>query len=126
MVRSAARGVTLVEVLIVVAIMAMVSAAVAVGAIKYYRETRVKTAKIDAGGIREGVKGWWMRQEDDRCPTVDELISDGILDEGSSRKDPWGTAWRIECAGTRVTVSSDGPDRKQGTEDDIRVPPKSS
>jgi general secretion pathway protein G len=118
--------VTLVEVLIVVAIMAMVATAVAVAAIGYFRDAKLKTAKIDAGGIREGVKGWWMKQEEDRCPTVDELITDGALDEGSPRKDPWGTTWRIECAGAKVTVSSDGPDRKQGTEDDIRVPPKST
>jgi general secretion pathway protein G len=125
-IRGAERGVTLVEVLIVVAIMALVATGVAVAAMGYYQSTRVKTAGMNAAGLREAVKGWWMKHDDETCPTVDELITDGILDEGSLRKDPWGGSWRIECTGFRVTVSSDGPDRKQGTADDIRVPPKST
>jgi general secretion pathway protein G len=118
--------VTLVEVLIVVAIMALVATGVAIAAMGYYQSTRVKAAGINARGVREAVKGWWMKNDDGKCPTVDDLVADGILDEDSPRKDPWGTSWRIECSGVSVTVSSDGPDRKQGTADDIRVPPKST
>ena len=117
---------TLVEVLIVVAIMALVAAGVAVAAMGYYQNAKLKTAGINARGVREAVKGWWMKNDDEKCPTMDDLLKDGILDEDSARKDPWGTSWRIECSGLSVTVSSDGPDRKQGTPDDIRVPPKST
>jgi general secretion pathway protein G len=120
------RGVTLIEVLIVVAIMALVSAAVAVAAMKYYDHAKKTTTATNAQTLREAVKGWWALYDSSRCPTVNELVTDGILDEVAPRKDPWGTAWRIECNGSAVVVTSDGPDRQPGTSDDIRVPPKSS
>jgi general secretion pathway protein G len=124
--RISARGVTLVEVLIVVAIMAMVATAVAVAAIKYYEDARRKAAVTNAIALREAVKGYWFTNDTLQCPTVAELISQGSLDEVSSRTDPWGTPWRIECNGVSAVVSSNGSDRQPGTEDDIRVPPKTS
>ena len=51
------------------------------------------------------------------------LIATGTLDEDNDTLDPWGTGWRIACDGSRASVSSDGPDRERGTEDDLRVPP---
>jgi type II secretory pathway pseudopilin PulG len=112
--------------LIVVAIMAIVSAAVAIGAMKHFLRVKVETAETNARTVREAVKTFWIKNDDPTCPTVDQLIADGELDEGSPRKDPWGTAWRIECSDERVHVISDGPDRKSGTEDDIHVPPKTT
>lgn len=120
------RGVTLIEVLIVVAIMALVATGVAIAAIKYYQGAKVRMADTNARAIREAVKAWWFVHESVTCPTVAELMSSGALDEGSARTDPWGGPWRIECSEAAVTVLSDGPDRSPGTLDDIRVPPKSS
>ncbi|HVU02923.1 MAG TPA: prepilin-type N-terminal cleavage/methylation domain-containing protein [Polyangiaceae bacterium] len=118
------RGVTLIEVLIVVAIMALVATAVAIAAVKYWESAKEKTARTGALTIREAVKGWWTIREGSGCPTVQDLLSSEMIDEASARTDPWGMPWRIECDGTRATVYSNGPDRKSGTEDDIRVPPK--
>lgn len=118
------RGVTLVEMLIVVAIMAIVAGGVAVAAMNHWNRAREQTAKTSARGIRNAVKGWWLTQDEMRCPTVGELLSSGVLDEDSPPQDPWGTPWHIECEEERITVSSNGPDRQNGTADDIRVPPK--
>jgi general secretion pathway protein G len=122
--RRRRRGVTLVEMLIVVSIMAIVAGGVAVAAMKYWNRAREQTAKTNARGIRHAVKGWWLTQGDMRCPNVAELLSAGVLDDDSPPQDPWGNPWHIECDSERVTVSSDGPDRQNGTADDIRVPPK--
>jgi general secretion pathway protein G len=124
--RRASRGVTLVEVLIVVAIMALVATAVGVAAIKFYEEARRKAARTNAIALRDAVKGFWITNDTTQCPTVAELISEGVVDEASPRTDPWGTPWRIECTGVSAIVSSNGSDRQPGTEDDIRVPPKTS
>jgi general secretion pathway protein G len=121
--RRTARGVTLFEVLIVVAIMALIASGVGVAVFKYWIEAQQKTAETSARTLRGAVKAWWVTHDPGTCPRVEQLFTDGALDADSPRRDPWGTEWRIECAGDEVTVISGGRDRKLGTEDDIRVPP---
>ena len=57
------------------------------------------------------------------CPTVATLKASGLLDRGFSPKDPWGNAYDVSCEDDEITVHTNGPDRKAGTEDDIVVPP---
>ncbi len=119
--RALQRGVTLVEVLIVVAIIAMVAGGVAVLAIPKFREAQVTSTKTAARVIRTAVQQWQMTNGD-TCPTVSQLIQDKQLDPGQNTDDPWGQAFVISCGEDVVTVSSYGPDKKQGTKDDITVP----
>jgi general secretion pathway protein G len=116
----------LIEVLIVVAIMALIAAGVAMAVMGPWEGAKKKAAATSAHAIREGVKGYWALQEGTGCPTVGDLIGAGILDEASARKDPWGTPFHIECSGASVTVTSYGPDRTAETADDIRIPPRES
>lgn len=121
--RYAECGVTLFEVLIVVAIIALVAAGVAVEAHKYWIVAQKKTAATDARVLRSAVKAWWIEHDPTECPTLKDLQHDGALDPDSPATDPWGTPWRIECSDLNVTVTSHGPDRLAGSADDIRVPP---
>ena len=121
--RRRARGVTLVEVLIVVAIMALVAGGVGVAALKYWGDAQNKTTEANARAIRGAVKAWWIDHDRGECPHIDALVSAGTLDRDSPRFDAWGESWRVECAEGDVTVLSAGPDRQSGTPDDIRVPP---
>jgi general secretion pathway protein G len=121
--RHRQRAVTLVEVLIVVAIIALVSAGVAVAAIKFWGPSQDKSAATNARAIRGAVKAWWMEHDPSLCPSVQQLVADQILDKDNAAKDPWGKPWRIECAESDVTIYSDGRDRIAGTSDDIRIPP---
>ncbi len=109
--------------MVVIAIMGLVAGGIGIAVFKAFREAQVKTATTNARTLRGAVRSWWVTTENSGCPTVDQLVADRVLDEDSPRKDPWGSKWRIECSEDRVSVSSDGPDKKQGTEDDIRVPP---
>ncbi len=121
--RAIARGVTLVEVLIVVAIIAMVAGGVAVFALPKYKEAQVTTAKTGARVIRNAVQQWQLsNNEYGTCPTVSQLISDKQLDAGQNTDDPWGVAFVITCGDDSVAVASHGPDKKPGTKDDIMVP----
>jgi prepilin-type N-terminal cleavage/methylation domain-containing protein len=52
------RGVTLVEVLIVVAIIAMVASGVAVFALPRYKEAQIKSAETGARVIRGAIQNW--------------------------------------------------------------------
>jgi general secretion pathway protein G len=113
----------LVEILIVVAITSLVAAGVGIAAVEAFFKAKVKTATTSARTIRAAAKTWWTDHDPALCPSVGDLVKDGVVDEDASPDDPWGTPFRVECDGDRVSVASDGPDRKKGTPDDIRVPP---
>jgi general secretion pathway protein G len=57
------------------------------------------------------------------CPTVAQLKERGLLDRSFSAKDHWGNAFEVTCDGDEVTVRTNGPDHKRGTQDDVVVPP---
>lgn len=121
--RRHARGVTLVEVLIVVAIIAMVAGGVTVFALPRYKESQITAAETGARVVRAAVQQWQLaNNEYGTCPTVSQLVQDKQLDSGQSTDDPWGSPFLISCNDDDVAVASPGPDKKQGTADDIVIP----
>ena len=115
------RGVTLVEVLIVVAIVAMLATGVAVFALPQFKKSQVTLARTGATAIRAAV----MQREitgASSCPTVRVLVTESYLDRGFKTKDPWDGVYEISCQDGDISVSSMGPDKKENTDDDIVVP----
>ena len=122
--RAAARGVTLVEVLIVVAIMSLIATTVVVAVIPKFQGAQNDTALNSAREIRNAVVRWRATRGGDECPTVTQLRSDKEIDTASKIDDPWGSQFKITCAEDEITVTSPGRDKKEGTADDLSVPPK--
>lgn len=120
-VHRAQRGVTLVEVLIVVAIMAMLAGGVAFAILPRMQETRIKTARQGAKQLVAMVESWRLENADG-CPTVSQLKKDKYLSKTASSEDPWGTTFEIRCEGDDIHVRSAGPDKQSGTKDDIEEP----
>ncbi len=120
--RRARRGVTLVEVLIVVAIIAMVAGGVAVFALPRYREAQIKNAETGARIVRTAIQQWQSANNESTCPTISQLVQEKQLDPGQSTKDSWNMDYTLTCADDEVIVASNGPDKKKGTKDDIVVP----
>jgi prepilin-type N-terminal cleavage/methylation domain-containing protein len=119
----ARRGFSLLEIIVAIAIIAMVSAAVAVAIVKQKVKADISLTTTNAQSIRNGVKMWWVDHDSGSCPTVAVLVSDGALDRSKSIKaDAWQEPWRIQCSDGDVSVVSKGPDKKPDTEDDIVVP----
>ncbi len=118
--KALARGVTLVEVLIVVAIMALIAGGVSFLVLPKYKDAQIKTAKTTARSIRN-VATQYLALKNGECPTVATLIAEKELDSAGDTKDPWGSQYVIRCEGDDVSVSSAGPDKKEGTQDDIMV-----
>jgi general secretion pathway protein G len=116
------RGVTLVEVMIVVAILAMVAGGVAVFALPKFREAQKSTAETGARTIRQAAQTWQTTNSEVSCPTVSQLIQEKHLDPGQETADPWGEDYVITCTEDDIVVTSKGPDRKRGSKDDIQVP----
>ena len=115
-------GMTLVEVLIVVSIMAMIATGVTVFALPTFKEAQVSTAKTNAQVLRRAVQDWQRVNMEVSCPTMSQLVQGKHLDSASNTEDPWGQPWGLSCTDDDVFVLSNGPDKKQGTPDDISVP----
>ena len=120
--RRASGGVTLVEVLIVVAIMALLASGVTFAILPKYKEAQVSTAKTSAQVMRRAVQDWQRLNNEYSCPTVSQLVEGKHIDSGAELDDPWGMPWVLACTDDEVFVQSNGPDKKQGTTDDISVP----
>jgi general secretion pathway protein G len=121
--RALARGVTLVEVLIVVAIMSLIATTVVVAVIPKFKDAQIQTASNSAREIRNAVIRYRARGGDS-CPTIAQLVSEKEIDTASKLDDPWSSPFKIECADDEVYVSSLGADKKEGSADDIVVPKK--
>jgi general secretion pathway protein G len=120
--RRSRRGVTLVEVLIVVAIIAMVAGGVAVFALPKYKEAQIKNAETGARIVRTAIQQWQAANNETSCPTMSQLVQEKQLDPGQTTKDSWNQDYTLTCTDDEVIISSNGPDKKKGTKDDIVVP----
>lgn len=116
--RRAIEGMTLVEIMVVVIIMALIATAVGVAVLPQLEKARIKTAKSDASSITSAAT-LWIADHAGQCPTVADLLEDGLLARNKNSKDPWDNEYVIECDGDGVTTKSAGPDKQMGGEDDI-------
>jgi general secretion pathway protein G len=110
-------GLTLIEIMIVVAIMAMIGGGVTF-AFRQQRKAQVSTTKTNANTLRQ-VAQQYYNEHRDACPTPQSLISAGELDTRSKTTDEWGKPFVIVCNGEELDVTSSGPDGQAGTADDI-------
>ena len=115
------RGVTLIEILIVLAIIGLISGGVAIVAIPKFRDAQISTTKQSAIQLHQ-VSELWRMNHPGECPTAQRLKDEKELSAGSKPTDAWDVPFKIDCQDTETYVSSSGPDKKEGTPDDIRIP----
>jgi general secretion pathway protein G len=118
-VRRAREGMTLVELMIVVIIMALIATAVGVAVLPNINKARIKSTKTDAQQVRAAVT-LWLSDNPGKCPSIQDLIEGGVLDKSRRTADAWDRPFKIECEGEDLNVTSAGPDGEMGSEDDIR------
>lgn len=118
--RAAARGVTLVEVLIVVAIMAVISGGVTLVAFPLYKESRIKIGVQGCQVVKQAAELYQnLEGSADQCPTIQDLVTSKKLGAGKT-EDPWNTTYKIDCSEGEIHAISAGNDKKFGTQDDLR------
>lgn len=113
-------GMTLVEIMVVVIIMALIATAVGVAVLPKIKEARIKTARSDEATVKAAAE-MWIADHSGQCPTVAQLVEDGELDRAKKTTDPWDHEYHIECQTDSVSISSDGPDGQAGNEDDVKM-----
>ena len=115
-------GMTLVEIMIVVIIMALIATGVAFAVIPMLGEARVEQTRTDLRVIQQAAT-IYMAQNRDNCPgSVGDLVEDGQLSRSARTTDAWGNEFTIQCeAGSEPVVISPGADRQEGSSDDLRT-----
>ncbi|MCC6425773.1 MAG: type II secretion system major pseudopilin GspG [Phycisphaerales bacterium] len=135
----AGRGFTLIELLIVLAIIAALGGLVTVAVLGRKKEATAKFAEVDMGTIKEAMRLFFLSYE--RFPTEEEGIDvlwnkEKLSPDADAAKwkkfleepmpnDRWGTPWgyrQMSEHGDEDTYDlwSAGPDKQEGTDDDIK------
>ena len=108
----AQRGMTLIEIMIVIIIMAMIATGVSLAVMKQLDKSRIKDARMGACTIRSAVQ-LYMADHPRKCPSLEDL-KDGYLDSKKRVQDPWNQDYTIECESDDPDVYSAGPDGEGG------------
>ncbi len=120
--RHLARGYSLLEILVVIAIIALLSSVIGVAVWGHLVKARIETTRQSALKVRQTVVLYRMDRGGE-CPTVDELKKAELIDSAAKSNDAWDQPFLVTCGENgEVHVASAGPDKKHGTEDDIRAP----
>ncbi|XXT19785.1 prepilin-type N-terminal cleavage/methylation domain-containing protein [Sorangium sp. So ce1128] len=118
--RKLSRGVTLIEVLIVVTIMAVIAGGATLALWPRLEAARVKSAYTGTSVIKTAADQYQnLGAGGEGCPTIQALVSAKQIDANKT-DDPWGQPYRIKCEEGEVRVFSVGKDKKENTPDDIR------
>ena len=116
-------GFSLLEIMIVLALIGMIGAGIAVVVNNSFQKAKVKIAKERIKEISQGVTTF-MIDSNNTCPkSLDDLVAQKYVSKASA-KDPWGKDFVLRCPGQQDTdgadVVSSGPDKADGTADDIK------
>ncbi|AGP42287.1 general secretion pathway protein GspG [Sorangium cellulosum] len=118
--RGLSRGVTLVEVLIVVTIMAIIAGGATLVLWPKLEAAKVRSAYTGASVIKTAADQYQnLGAGGEGCPTLQALVSAKQIDANKT-DDPWGQPYRIKCEESEIRVYSLGKDKKEGSPDDIR------
>ena len=121
--RRANGGMTMLEIMIVLAIIGLVTSVVGVGVYANWKKSQIKVARIAVNEIAQKTIQY-MTDNSNECPkTIDDLVAQKYMPK--KQKDPWNRDFILRCPGTLNTDGFDivslGPDGQEGTKDDIKA-----
>lgn len=120
--RLGTEGFTLVELLIVIAIIGVLGSVATFGVTRYLEDAKKKAASTELNTLSQGVLGY--QAANSKWPQKLKDIAEYVKKQGSKDPfvDPWGSEYKYVIPGKRSgKIISWGPDCESGTEDDIEV-----
>ncbi len=120
--RRRSRGMTLIEIMVVITILGLIAAAVGVAVIPMLNEARRDRAELDIKNIQNGLNIYYTRksQYPDTATGLRALVDIGVLDQ--LPKDPWGNEYVYMNEGGKpvlVSYAADGTSGGEGNDADI-------
>ena len=122
-VNSMKRGFTLVELLVVVAILGILGTIAIQNVTGNIAKTRITAAESGVAALKEACATYYIQHK--KLPSsLDQLCEgdDPVLESDKGLYDPWDNKYEMELKGNKklVVIKSAGEDGEWGTEDDIR------
>jgi general secretion pathway protein G len=112
--RHSTRGMTLIEIMVVITILAMIATAVSVSVLQRLEEARVEQARMDIANIGNALKLYVVKtgHYPEQAGGLDELFRLQFLDRPP--RDPWGKPYLYSLDRDGPTVMSLGRDGAPG------------
>lgn len=124
------RGMTLLEIMIVIAILGLLASVIVVGVMGQFDNAKINTAKIQAGKIKQALQmyqannGAYPSQGEGLKVLTTSANGMKAVMKPDDIKDPWGNEFLyVESpreGGEAFEVFSVGPDGQRGTDDDVK------
>jgi general secretion pathway protein G len=114
--RRSRRGMTLIEIMVVITILGLIAAAVGVAVIPKLEEAKRDTARLDIGSINNALKLYYTKQGKypDTATGLKALVDTQNLDK--MPLDPWGNEYVYMNEGGKPVIISYGADGTAGGE----------
>jgi len=122
-IRNKEKGMTLIEILIVITILGLVMTLVGSRVVKQFGKAKIKTTQLAMQQIAQAITEYQL--DHNKIPSASDGLNalegeymDGVPNDG------WGNPFHYEVPGQNnkpYDIVSDGPDGNTGTEDDIRL-----
>lgn len=112
--RQSARGMTLIEIIVVITILSLLMAAVGVAVIPRLEEAKVDRAKMDIANIGNALKTYYAKKGNypDTGSGLKALVDANILEK--MPVDPWDHEYQYLNEGGKPVVKSYGKDGQEG------------
>ena len=121
--RNRRSGFTLVEILVVVAIIGLLAAVAVNNVVDRLREARIAATRASINSIYQAAKIYSMDHNGKFPSSIEDLTKEegerGSYIEGDKITDGWGTDFQLQLSGKKIKITSAGPDLEFGTDDDL-------
>lgn len=115
--RAAARGMTLIEIMVVITILGLIAGAVSIAVIPRLEEARRERASLDIKNIEGALKLYYAKKGNypDTSTGLKALVDTRTLD--TLPQDPWNHEYLYMNEGGKPVITSYGADGQAGGED---------
>jgi general secretion pathway protein G len=112
--RRAPRGMTLIEIMVVLVILGLIAGAVTVAVIPRINEARIDRTRLDIGNLENGLKLYYARtgKYPDTATGFKALLDMQVIDKAP--KDAWGNDYVYLLENGRPVITSYGADGAPG------------
>jgi general secretion pathway protein G len=109
------RGMTLIEIMVVITILGLIAAAVGIAVVPMLGEAKTKTARSEIKTLENGLKLYYTKKGryPDTATGLRVLVTENIVDKTT---DPWGNEYVYLNEGGKPVITSYGADGAPGGE----------